>query len=174
MNEGKRFEQDFQSSVPDYALIYRLRDPAQSFGKNNNLRFSARNPFDYLMWDSMNRNLYALELKSIKGNSISFERSKDDRGDIHYYQIEGLNHWNKYPGIICGFVIEFRSFEKTIFLSIIEFNRLSNIIQKKSITLNDLEIYRIQYTIIPSRLVRTHFRYDLNSFIEQTKSNKNA
>ena len=31
VNFGKRFEDDFKSSLPDYCLIHRLRDSGQSF-----------------------------------------------------------------------------------------------------------------------------------------------
>lgn len=74
MNVGKVFESRIQKCVPDYAKIFRLPDSAQSFGKSRNLRFSRKNPFDYFMWDSSRHYLYALELKTVKGKSISFEK----------------------------------------------------------------------------------------------------
>jgi hypothetical protein len=117
-NVGKLFESQFKLSVPDYALLYRLPDPAQSFGGGNKLRFSAKPPFDYLLWDSKRHILYALELKTVKDKSISFEREKGEHGEIHYSQIKGLNNWNKYDGIVCGFVIEFREIETTVFIEI--------------------------------------------------------
>ena len=70
------------------------------------------------MWDSKKRLLYAIELKTVKGTSISFERSKDDNGDIHHHQIEGLSEWDKYSGTICGLIIEFREAEFTVFIEI--------------------------------------------------------
>ena len=170
MNPGKRFEQDFKNSIPDNILLYRLHDSAQAFGITEGLRFSSKNPFDYLMFDCDNRNLYALELKTIIGKSISFERSKDDHGIIHYHQITGLNNWSKYPGVICGLIIEFRSIDKVIFLSIAEFNKLISNINKKSFSFSDLEKYNIGYITIGSKKLRTHYRYDLGLFIEETKS----
>ena len=124
VNVGKQFELNFKKSVPEYVLLYRLPDSAQSFGTNSNLRFSRKNPFDYLMWDSHNHVLYALELKTVKDISISFEKDtankdgKKNSREIHLHQIKGLNEWNKYDGIICGFVIEFRQITTTIFLEI--------------------------------------------------------
>ena len=135
-NTGKLFENDFKQSVPAYALLYRLPDPAQSFGGSNKLRFSAKPPFDYLLWDSAQKILYALELKTVKDSSISFERSKDDKGKIHYSQIKNLNDWNKYDGIVAGFVIEFRQIEKTVFIEISEYNKLVSLIEKKSFNYN--------------------------------------
>ena len=81
-NIGKRFEDDFRKSVPSYALLYRIPDSAQSFGGSSNLRFSRKNPFDYLMWDSKKHILYALELKTVAGKSISFERCREENKEI--------------------------------------------------------------------------------------------
>lgn len=165
MNVGKKFERDFQKSVPDYALLYRLPDPAQSFDRNNNLRFSKKNPFDFLMWDSNGRTLFALELKTVAGKSISFEREKGENKDIHLYQIDGLTEWSKYRGIVAGFVISFRSMDKTIFLRIENFNRLVGLIEKKSFTIQDLESSSIDYFVIPQTLLRVRYRYDVDYFI---------
>ena len=71
-NIGKVFEEQIKKSVPDYALLYRLPDAAQSFGGSNTLRFSRKNPFDFLLWDSKRHILYALEMKTVSGKSISF------------------------------------------------------------------------------------------------------
>ena len=166
MNVGKKFERDFQKSVPDYALIYRIPDPAQSFGGSNNLRFSKKNPFDFLMWDSNGRTLFALELKTVAGKSISFEREKGENKEIHLYQINGLTEWSKYNGIIAGFVISFRSIDKTIFLRIENFNRLVELIEKKSFTIQDLENNNIDYFVIPQTLLRVRYRYDVDHFIQ--------
>ena len=169
-NVGKKFEQDFKKSVPDYALFYRLPDAAQSFGGNNNLRFSNKNPFDCLIYNPNNHVLYAIELKTVKGKSISFERSKGESKEIHFHQIEGLNLWNKYDGIICGFIIEFREIETTIFIGINEFNELINKISKKSFTIDDLNNNRIKYFIIPQKMVRTRYTYDIEYFLKNIKN----
>lgn len=167
MNIGKVFEEQFKKSVPDYALLYRLPDAAQSFGRNNNLRFSRKNPFDYILWDSKKRILYALELKTVKGKSITFDRDGKNAGKIHSHQIDGLNSWNKYNGIVCGFVIEFREIEKTIFLGIEQMNRVIETIPKKSFSFDDLDKYHIQYAIIEQRKARTRYTYDIDHFLNQ-------
>ena len=166
-NVGKEFEAAIQRAVPkDYALVYRLPDSAQSFGGGSNLRFSRKNPFDYILWDSISKTLFALELKTVKGKSISFERSKQESGQIHYHQIAGLNEWNKYDGIVCGFIIEFREIETTIFLNIVEFNRLSTEISKKSFTLDDLEKGGYRFFTIEQEKARTKYKYDMTGFLE--------
>lgn len=165
MNIGKAFERDFSTSTPKDVLLYRIPDQAQSFG-GGNLRFSAKSPFDFLMWNPKYKTLYALELKTVKGKSISFEREKEDNGVIHKHQIDSLNKWFEYGGIICGFIIEFREIEKTIFISINEFNKLSGFLNKKSFNINDLKTNDIKYFIINQNKKRTRFSYDINSFLE--------
>lgn len=168
-NIGKIFEEQIKKSVPDYALLYRLPDSAQSFGGCSNLRFSQKNPFDFLLWDSSSHILYALEMKTVSGKSISFERNKDDHGDIHLHQINGLSYWNKYDGTICGFIIEFRELEKTIFLGIDDFNVLSGVIPKKSFSYNDLDKYKVKYITIPQTKARTRYTYDIDNFLSHNE-----
>lgn len=164
-NVGKLFENDFSKSVPDYVKLYRLPDNAQSFNQSSNLRFSRKNPFDYILWDSMHKSLFTLELKTVAGKSISFERSKDEHGEIHFHQIIGLTEWSKYDGIISGIIIEFRKYCQTIFLPIDEFNKLVNLVDKKSFNIDDLDKLNIQYFIIPQHKVRTRYRYDVDCFL---------
>jgi len=154
-----------QKSVPDYALLYRVSDSAQAFGGNSTLRFSVKNPFDFILWDSKRHILYALELKTVAGKSISFERSKDERGEIHFHQINGLLAWSKYSGTRCGFLIEFRELEKTIFLDIVEFSRLISKISKNSFNYSDLEMYDIKYYGIPQKKAITRYTYDIESLL---------
>lgn len=164
-NVGKQFEYDFKKSMPDYVLLYRLPDAAQSFGRNSNLRFSRKNPFDFLLWNSKKHILYALELKTVKGSSISFERNEQEKKEIHYNQIKGLNDWNKYDGIICGFIIEFRKIETTVFIDIETFNKLIEKIDKKSFSYLDLIENKLNFKIIPQTKKRTRYRYDIEKIL---------
>lgn len=168
-NVGKIFEANIKKSIPNYALLYRLPDSAQSFGGSNNLRFSRRNPFDFLLWDSMRHILYALEMKTVTGKSISFERTKEESGEIHFHQICALNDWNKYDGIICGFVIEFRKIETTVFIPIDSFNKLISYIDKKSFNYDDLVESSLPYVVIPQTKKRTRYTYDIDNFLSQIK-----
>lgn len=171
-NVGKKFEEDFKKSVPIYSLLCRLPDSAQSFGGGSNLRFSAKSPFDFIMWDSKRHTLYALELKTVKENSITFERTKDDNGNIHFHQICGLKKWDEYDGIICGFIIEFRKLETTCFIDIKNFEKLMDLIPKKSFTFDDLRKYDVDYFLIPQKKVRTRYRYDLDLFLSNIEQKK--
>lgn len=170
-NAGKIFEEQLKKSTPSYSLLYRLPDAAQSFYKNSSLRFSAKNPFDFLLWDSLGHILFALEAKTVSGKSISFERNKEEHGEIHLHQIEGLNIWQKYDGIIAGFIIEFRVLEKTIFIAIEDFNKIMVSIDKKSFTLKDLNDNNIPYFVIPQKKARKRFTYDIDSFMAEMRKN---
>lgn len=165
MSPGKNFEIQWAKSAPDYALVHRLSDSAQSFGRSDNLRFSLKNPFDFFVWDSKRHRPYAFELKTVAGKSISFERTEDDKGEIHCHQIKGLNAWNKYDGMTCGFIIEFREMELTIFIEIEEFNRLMACVGKKSFNLKDLDDYDIQYFTVPQRKLKSNYRYDMDALL---------
>ena len=168
LGEGKVFEQNFAKSAPDYALVYRVPDNPNGFQKNAILRFTRKNPFDYLIWDSRHFRLYALELKTVAGRSIAFERENDERGSgIHYHQALGLSDWSKYPGVKAGFVIEFREIEKTIFLEIGAYHQMTRFVDKKSFTLKDLDDYDIPYMLIPQRVVRINYRYDIDQFLSK-------
>lgn len=173
MNVGKKFETQFVKYAPDYALIHRMPDSAQSFGRSQNLRFSRKNPFDFQIWDSRNGTLYALELKSKSGKSISFERTKSDKGDIHYHQIEGLRLWGSYNGIVAGLIVEFRDLEKTIFIDIHDFDTLLSAIDKKSFNLDDLDKNDISYMVIPQEKLRENYKYDLDYFLNNNKGVRN-
>lgn len=165
LSTGKKFESNIAKSVPEYALAYRLPDSAQAFGGASKLRFSRKNPFDYLVWDSKRHRLYALELKTVKEKTISFERDSKDSAEIHLHQINGLNNWNKYDGITCGFIIEFRALELTIFVEIEQFNKLSNLICKKRFGIDDLEKNGIIYIVIPQKKLKVNYRYDIDMLL---------
>lgn len=170
-NIGKIFESGVKKSMPDYVLLCRLPDPAQSFGGGNNLRFSNKSPFDYIAWDSKNRILYALELKTVKGKSISFERDSSQHGEIHYFQIKGLSDWQRFDWVIAGFLIEFREIETTIFLSIDSFNELIRKIDKKSFRLSDIQENNIPYFIVPQKKKIKYFTYDMDYLFSNFEEN---
>ena len=169
VNAGKLFEEDFRKSTPSRVKLYRLPDPPQSFVRSSGARFSWKNPFDYFLWDGGHHSLYALELKSVQGKTISFERNPEEIGKIHYHQIMGLLEWSKY-GAICGLIIEFRDIEKTVYIDINEFVRMMGLTFKKSFSYDDISIYNIEHITIPQRKLKTRYRYDLESFLEKAEA----
>lgn len=164
-NIGKVFEQNWKNSIPNNIFYYRPPDSAQSFGSNQNLRFSAKSPCDCFMFTG--EFLYTLELKSIGTKSISFERKKTDKGIIHKHQIENLQKFSTYKNVICGFILDFRLSDKTYFCSINDFIQMTRNLDKKSFNENDL--YRWCNPIeIKKKKLKVNYRYDIDNFIKDT------
>src|SRR5699024_11116544 len=76
-----------------------------------------RNPYDQLIFDG--KYLYALELKSNQGTSISHRGSNPQ---IKPHQTEALTKASQYDNIIAGFILNYRKEDKTYFVSIEDFN----------------------------------------------------
>lgn len=105
-----------------------------------------------------------LELKTVAGKSISFERTKKDKGEIHYHQIEYLKSCLIFKNIISGLIIDFRGTDNTWFLNIYEWDDLINSITKKSFNESDL----LSYThpiLISKKKLKVNYRYNVEEFI---------
>ena len=162
---GKVFEENWKKSVPENIWIYRPPDAAQSFNQSSNLRFSQKSPCDYMMFDG--HHFFCLELKSVSGKSISFERTRakeEDKGEIHYHQIEYLKSCLNFQNIIPGLIIDFRSTDNTWFLHIKEWDILINSITKKSFNESDLLSYS-HPLLISKKKLQVNYRYDVDKFI---------
>jgi len=172
-NVGKKFESQFQKSVPKHVLCVRMPDSAQTFGGcKSGIRFTNKSPFDFQLYDPCGI-LYGLELKTVRGNSISFERTKEEKGEIHFHQIQALKKWDEYGGIVAGFIIEFRKQPLTVFIEIKEFLKLLDYVKdKKSFHLTDLEDSKIDYIIIPQTLLRSNYKYDVSYLLDVMKERK--
>lgn len=165
-NVGKSFEQNWKNSISDKIFYYRPPDSAQSFGSNQNLRFSAKSPCDCFLFDG--DTLYSLELKSVGTKSISFEHDKADKGVIHKHQIDSLTKFSTYKNIISGFILDFRLSEKTYFCDINDFNYMINMIEKKSFNEKDLFEYCNPIEINKKKL-KVNYRYDIENFLRMSK-----
>jgi recombination protein U len=172
-NVGKKFEDNFKTSVPEDVYYLRLHDSANSFNQNSStLRFSMKSPYDCQLFDGKTRTLYCLELKSASGKSMSFERKKGDNksANIKYHQIESLTKASQYEGMVVGFVMNFRFEDKdteiTYFQSITDFNKMIDSITKKSFNLIDLLKYN------PIKIEQTkkkvNYTYNVEKFLEDT------
>lgn len=159
-NPGKRFEEDFKSSIDDNEnWVYRLRDNAASFSGSTNTRFTSTNICDFLIFNNKYRTLYLAELKSTKGSSIPYIMIKDN-------QIKGLTEAGKHNVIPC-FFFNFREKNNvTYFMKINDFLTMKNNLEKKSFNLQDLEKYGS--IIVSCTIRRTRYRYDIEKLIEQT------
>lgn len=164
---GKQFEDNFKNSVPNYALSYRPPDSAQGFdvGASNKLRFSRHSPCDLMIFDGTRNLFLTLELKTFQG-SCSFERNKNEKGIIHYYQIEKLKEFANYKRVISGFVLDFRSTDHTYFLNINDWDNLISHIEKKSFNEQDLLEYASPILIEKEKL-KVNYRYDVELLLSK-------
>ena len=108
---------------------------------------------------------FCLELKTVAGKSISFERTKKDKGEIHYHQIEYLKSCLNYKNIIPGLIIDFRGTDNTWFLHIKEWDGLINSIDKKSFNESDLLSYS-HPILISKKKLKVNYRYNIQQFID--------
>ena len=164
---GKQFEDNFKKSVPNYILSYRPPDSAQGFdvGSSNKLRFSRHSPCDLMVFDGTRNLFLTLELKTFQG-SCSFERDKNEKGIIHYYQIEKLKEFANYKRVISGFVLDFRSADHTYFLNINDWDNLISHIEKKSFNEQDLLEYASPILIEKEKL-KVNYRYDVELLLSK-------
>lgn len=162
-NVGKIFEQNWKNSIPGNIFYYRPPDSAQSFGINQNLRFSAKSPCDCFMFNG--GFLYTLELKSVGTKSISFEKEKTDKGVIHKHQIDNLQKFSTYKNVISGFIFDFRLSDKTYFCTIEDFIFMISNLDKKSFNENDLFKWCTPLEI-QKRKLKVNYKYDINDFIK--------
>lgn len=109
-------------------------------------------------------------MKTVAGTSISFERNKTDKGDIHHYQIESLKKTATYKNVCSGLIIDYRGSNNTYFLPISQWDNLINSISKKSFNERDLLTYASPILIYKKKL-KINYRYDVEKFLEETRSN---
>lgn len=164
---GKIFEANWKKSIPESVFFYRPPDAAQSFGGNNNLRFSAKSPCDLFMFTG--EKFYALELKSVGSKFMSFERRKEDNGIIHFHQIENLTKYSKYKNVVSGFILDFRESDKTYFCKIEDFNYMIESLDKKSFNESDLMKYA-KPIVIEKVKKKVNYKYNIEKLIMDTKN----
>lgn len=163
-NSGKRFEEDFSKSIPQYCFLHRLKDTAQSYNNSGKTRFTWNNPCDFFLFNSNSRLFYAVECKSTKYKSMSVQVDKDDKSSkmIKYHQIESLTNMSEYDGIVAGLILNFRDegkgVERTYFQLITDFNRMIKEINK--VSFNEMDL--ILYNAIKINGVKKRVRYYWN------------
>lgn len=161
MNPGKKFEQNFSKSIPDYIYFLRIKDSASSFSPNSKSRFTPNNPYDFLLF--YNGNLFPMELKSTNKKSLSIQRTKEEQSkEIKYHQIDSLSIANTYNGIYAGFVLDFRN-ENTYWISIESFNNFLLENDKKSINIEDVKKYN--GILINKNKIRVNYKYNIERLL---------
>lgn len=168
-NVGKVFEDSVKQSVPEHVLLIRLNDSPQAFKKSNLTRFTPKNPFDYICFNTQTRTLFCLELKTTSNKYMSFEDiySDDEQNAmIHAHQTKGLLKYSIYPNVIAGFLFNFRlqESELTYFMEVNKFQKMCESINKKSFNIMDLVLYGAKK--IEGTKKRTRWYWDLNDLFK--------
>lgn len=168
-NEGKKFEEDFKNSLPDYCWYKRLNDNAAAFSGGTNTRFASNNECDYILFNTHRQKLFALELKSSKSSITFWKQEFSDDGKKHSFQIKknqiiGLKKWSEFNNILCGFVFNFRNeHNSTYFVDINSFIDYILSSPKRSININDVK--KMNCVEIYNKKKRTRYRYDIDNFL---------
>lgn len=173
-NPGKNFEQEIIESIKKYNrevaddLYYdKWTDSASGFGMDSgSTRFSLKSPYDIFLY-KRDCGLFFLELKSSGGTSISFSEESDKK-EIKASQIKSLTRASTY-GINAGFLLNFRKYEKTFYLSIQDFLGFVKETEKKSINLDDVE--NSGGILIPQTRKKVKFWYGINTLFESKDDN---
>lgn len=162
LNPGKKFEQNFSKSIPDYVYFLRIKDSASSFSPNSKSRFTPNNPYDFLLF--YNCFLFPMELKSTNKKSFSIQRTKEDTSkEIKYQQIESLTNANSFENIFAGFILDFRN-ENTYWMDINSFNNFLLENDKKSINIEDVKKYN--GIIIDKNKIRVNYKYNIEKLLK--------
>ena len=112
--------------------------------------------------------LYTLELKSVGTTSISFERTKEDKGVIHKHQIDNLEKFSTYENVVSGLILDFRLSDMTYFCMIEEFINMVNNLDKKSF--NEKDMFEWCNPIeIEKKKLKVNYRYDICKFLKDTE-----
>lgn len=169
INYGKRFEEDFASSAPDYCYVHRLKDSAQSYNDSEETSFSWDNECDFFIWNSKSRTFCAIECKSTKYKSMSVQLDKEDKSSkmIKLHQIESLEKISKYDGTMSGFVFNFHDEnndnQRTYFIEVNHFISMMKLIDKKSF--NEIDLLTVGgATKIQGFKKRTRWYWHLEEF----------
>lgn len=173
-NVGKVFEDAVKQSIPEHILLIRLNDSPQAFKKSNLTRFTPKNPFDYICFNTKSRILFCLELKTTSNKYMTFEDihiGEEQNAMIHKHQTEGLLKCSAYPNVIAGFLLNFRldDNELTYFIEINKFQKMCDSINKKSFNLMDLVLHGA--VKINGFKKRTRWYWILDDFFESNTNN---
>ncbi len=155
-NVGKNFEKQFKDSVPNDIYYLRLTDSAIGFDVDKSTqRFAPKSPYDVILYK--HPTMYALELKSTSGTSISFKGSSPM---IKGHQIKHLRKASEHCK--AGFIFNFRKTAHTYFVPIQIFDNIttSEGFNKKSV--NEKDISNIpEALLIKQKLKKVNFKYDV-------------
>lgn len=141
-NPGKIFEEDLENSVKqcgEKILFTRIKDTFIPPELRTMVRVT-KNDYDCMMFSRSH--LFALELKSTKQKSISFDESI-----IKEHQIKKLLEASEYDGVISGFIFNFREPENRVF-----FIHIKDFIEYKDIAENQVKLNKYKIKVNKSSI----------------------
>lgn len=179
MNPGKVFEDDFRKSIPEGMYCFRVEDKAQSWEKA--AKFTRKNPYDFILFDSAHGKLICAELKSTKAKSMTFDRCAEDAKDrsslIHWHQIDGLSKAAEKDGVLALFVLNFRPNEnvmkdaelpqRTYVMRIQDFMRMVDSFEGNKHSFNESDIVSFGAVGVDGMKKRTRYTWDFVSGIDK-------
>lgn len=148
---GKIFEANMWASIPKDTFFYRMKDDTSGFA-------GISNPGDCIIYSD--GYMYVLELKTTKTTNVPVANLSD-------MQIKKLSEYSRMPGVVAGFVFNFREQpdNPTYFIS---GDTIANSIK------NGIKSFNITYcqangTEIQSTLKKIHHKYHIAEWLKQTK-----
>lgn len=168
-NTGKIFEEDFKKSCPEYFIVKRLKDSAQSYIRSCNTKYSWDNECDFYGYDTKSMLFYALELKSTKSKSISWQKDENDKSKrmIKYHQIKSLCELGKFNHVVSGFLFNYRDekndTQRTYFIDINNFLKMKNKTNKCSC--DEIDIILNGAIKLDGNKKRTRWKWNVEEFI---------
>ncbi len=150
IKHGKQFEEDFIKSVPERCDVTRLKD-AGGWSNATNMRFTSSNPCDFIVFSNwQGKDMYKLELKSVKGKSLPFSNIKD-------HQLKSLLESHS-KSVKAYFVINFRPVNETYFVTPICMAEAMKAGIRASFSLQNA---RDNGILIKQTLIKVRYKYDL-------------
>lgn len=148
-NEGIKFQEDFVASIVNKDISWdRLKDPVGG-------RRGVANICDYILY--LYPNLFYLELKCYRENTINFKAISDT-------QYDGLLAKYGKTGILPGVLLSFQDHSEVWFMHIDQVRQLKAIEGKKSIHIKDCREMGVR---LEGERKRTRFRYNVEKFLKE-------
>ena len=161
-NLGKRFEENWRKSVPNDVFYYRFRDSGSTYyGGNQNLRFSASNIADCLLYDSTTKELSLCELKNHKGKSIPLSCIASNK--TKEKQISDLVEAHQFDGVSSYIIVFFSDVERCFALSIDKFLSFRLYEDRKSIPIEYFEKLGIEIEVTK---LKTNYRFNIGGWLK--------
>jgi recombination protein U len=151
-NEGKKFEQDFENSVPENFVFIRLKD-AGGWSNADNTRFTPKNECDGVLFDG--EIFCMLELKSHLGKSIPKDKIKES-------QIKALAKQQSKEHTFPGVIFNFRELEETYIVHIKYVEEFYYSKERASFPVDWCREHGIK---IPQKKKKVRYTYDIVSML---------